>query len=87
MGNYPNPFNGSTTVVFNPEKSGKARLCVFNSRGQRIIVLKDGHCPSGRNELIWDGRNGDGAEVPSGLYWARLETEGGTEVHKMALAR
>ena len=87
MGNYPNPFNGSTTVVFNREKSGKARLCVFNSRGQRIIVLKDGYCPSGRNELIWNGRNGDGAEVPSGLYWARLETEGRTEVHKMALAR
>jgi len=87
VANYPNPFNGNTTLVFDLERSGTVRICIFDLKGRQVIVLKHGSCPRGRNALIWDGRNDNGAEVPSGLYWASLETGGRVTVQRMTLVR
>jgi PKD repeat protein len=65
--NYPNPFNPSTTFVYSLEKSGHARLEVFDISGRRITTLVDADKSAGRHEVSWRPE-----DLPSGLYFSRL---------------
>ncbi len=67
--NYPNPFNPSTTIVFNLEKPGHARLEVFDVSGRRVAQLVDSDRAAGRHEFTW--RPDD---LASGIYFARLSS-------------
>jgi PKD repeat protein len=75
--NYPNPFNPETRIVFDmprPENgSGHlVRLEIYNMLGQKIRTLVDEEMAEGRHEVMWDGRDEDGREVTSGVYFYRL---------------
>jgi hypothetical protein len=51
-------------------------------------VLADGPFPEGYSEVSWDGRDSGGAEVASGIYFYRLETQGGVvETRRLTLSR
>ncbi|MCH8993155.1 MAG: T9SS type A sorting domain-containing protein, partial [Acidobacteria bacterium] len=74
--NYPNPFNAGTTVPFTIRDVGAAgaidvRVEVFNVLGQRVVTLHEGQLAAGHYALQWDGRDGSGRAVASGLYFYR----------------
>ena len=77
--NFPNPFNGSTTITYAMPATGEARLSVYSMAGQRVAVLAQGWHGSGVHQVKWDGRNRAGDEVGSGTYALRLETEAGRQ--------
>lgn len=87
--NYPNPFNPATTIEFyNPRnRAVDATLEVFNILGQRVIVLFDGQAAPGVTSIAWDGRDGAGQPVASGIYFYRLKTETLTDTKKMILLK
>lgn len=85
--NWPNPFNPQTTVGFVLAEAGPVRVGVHDARGRLVRVLIEEHLPAGNHHVLWDGRDGDGRDVASGVYLARLLTTGGERVHKMTLAR
>lgn len=87
LGNHPNPFNPATTVSFSLPREGSARLAVYDARGQQVALLADGVFPAGEHEVRWNGRDAGGQAVPSGVYFARLFTEGGGRTHKLVLTR
>ncbi len=87
LGNHPNPFNPVTTVSFTLSEAGSARLAVFDARGQQIALLADGSYPAGDHDVRWDGRDQSGQTMPSGVYFARLDTGAGGRTHKLVLAR
>ena len=87
LGNHPNPFNPVTTVSFTLSEAGSARLAVFDARGQQIASLADGSDPAGDHDVRWDGRDQSGQTMPSGVYFARLDTGAGSRTHKLVLAR
>lgn len=87
MGNYPNPFNPSTTVIFELEEPGMADLGIFNGLGQRIRTLVRGAMSPGCHELVWDGRDDAGRTATSGVYFARLRQGTKTAAHEMLLLR
>lgn len=87
VGNYPNPFNPQTVITYAVSASGRVRLEVVDLRGRLIATLVDGMVAEGRHEVIWDGRDGEGREVPSGVYIARLDAGGRIARAKMALMR
>lgn len=70
--NYPNPFNPSTTISYSLAESGHARIIVFNSLGQQVRTLADGPQSAGVHVVQWDGRNENGQNVSSGVYFYRL---------------
>ena len=86
--NYPNPFNPQTRIKYELPHAGKVVLKVYNIVGQEIRTLVDGQRPSGTYSVIWDGRDGSGRGVASGVYLYRLEAEGQwVQIRKMVLLR
>jgi hypothetical protein len=86
VGNVPNPFNPSTSIVFAAPATGAARLDIFDIAGRRVRTLA-GLARAGRNEWTWDGTDTRGRPAPSGIYVARLAAPGFTGTHRMVLAR
>ncbi|NOY78095.1 MAG: T9SS type A sorting domain-containing protein [Calditrichaeota bacterium] len=82
--NYPNPFNGVTTIRFSISRRARVRLDIFNLTGQKITTLFDGVLPAGEKSVFWDGTNAKNAAVPSGTYLCKLEIDGRTQtLHKL----
>ncbi len=53
-----------------------------------VRTLVDGHRPAGSYSVVWDGRDGTGGDVASGVYLYRLEVEGQVvQVRRMVLLR
>ncbi len=91
--NYPNPFNPSTAIVVDvPEGEVKGdriktRIAIYTLRGQLVRVLLDDEKEAGRYLLHWDGRNGRGESVGSGVYLYRMESGDFSSVRKMVLMK
>jgi hypothetical protein len=91
--NYPNPFNPSTRISYALPVESRVRIHVYDIGGRLIRTLVDGVQTAGHLSVEWDGRNGAGGAVGSGVYFYRIEargTQGGqtyTSVRKAALIR
>ncbi len=85
--NYPNPFNATTEIRYELKKTDKVRLSVLDLRGRIIRIILNGIQPGGMNRTVWDGKDGLGRGVPSGMYFCRLETEYGYAVRKLILLK
>lgn len=85
--NYPNPFNPNTVISFTAKDGGKARLDIFNLKGQTVRILLDSEVKSGTHGLAWDGKDASGHPVAAGLYFYRLELNGQTQTRKMLLIK
>ncbi len=70
LGNYPNPFNPSTTLRFALPQAGEVTLQVFDLLGRRVATMALGARAAGLNEARFDA-----AGLPSGLYVYRLEVK------------
>ena len=84
---HPNPFNPVTKLAYTLPAPGHARVTVFDARGRRVRVLGDGHHDAGPHSVIWDGRDAAGRELPSGVYFSRLESTVGAATRKLVLVR
>ena len=76
LGNYPNPFNPTTTIRFDLPEASRVKLVIYNILGQKVITLQDQICSAGYKSVRWDGRTTGMSEVASGLYFYRLEVKG-----------
>lgn len=82
MGNFPNPFNGSTIIKYELRESRHVQLEVWDVSGHRIATLVDGVQDAGLHEVPFRAD-----EIPSGMYLARLDTEDRTQTHTMILMK
>lgn len=83
----PNPFNPSTRIVCSMPAAGRWRLELFACTGRRVRVLLDGWQEAGTREVVWDGRDGAGRALGSGVYLARLSGPGGSRGLKLVLLK
>jgi hypothetical protein len=69
----PNPFRAGTELRFALPASGRVDLDVIDVRGRVVARVLDGELrPAGRHAVRWDGRDGAGRSVASGVYFLRL---------------
>ena len=83
----PNPFNPMTEIRFSLPSDGAVGLRVFDARGHQVRTLLGEVMPAGEHVVVWDGRDGRGRAVASGVYFSRLETGAGDLLKKMMLVR
>jgi hypothetical protein len=85
--NYPNPFNPSTTIMFNVPSDGKVNLSIYNIKGQLVKTLIDEPLKAGPNTIVWNGLDNNNNQTASGVYFYKMSTSGRTEVKKMVLMK
>ena len=85
--NYPNPFNSETVIGFALPVAQPVELTVFNMLGQQVAVLLRGPRAAGQYAVRWDGRDGRGNALASGVYFYRLATPEREEIRKLLLLR
>lgn len=69
---YPNPFNPTTTIAFTLETGAKVSLRIYDVQGAVVRTLRDEILPQGLHEARWDGRDDNGLQVATGVYFVRL---------------
>jgi len=87
VGNYPNPFNPSTTIAFEIDKIMSVSIDIYNAKGQLVRTLSEAVYPAGRHTLTWNGNDDSDQSVSSGIYFYRLTTEKGSDTRKMLLLK
>ncbi len=89
QGNYPNPFNPTTTISFSiAQMSSFVNLEVFNIKGQKVKKLVDDEIlPAGKHSIIWDGRDLNGDIVGSGIYFYKLKADNFESIKKMIILK
>ncbi len=85
--NYPNPFNSGTVLRFDLSVRSEVLLAIYNLSGQRVAVLVSGARAAGVYSIEWDGRDGAGRALASGMYISRLELAGQVQTRKLMLLR
>lgn len=84
---HPNPFRESAKLDFELSGKGPVSLSVYNIRGQKVATLAEGELPAGKHRLAWNGKDRQGRQAASGLFFIRLEQEGRSVVRKAVLLR
>jgi hypothetical protein len=79
---YPNPFNPSTTIRFLLTRREHVRLIVFNLMGRKITTLMDEMREAGHHSILFESR-----DLPSGMYFIRLETPTFTQTRAMEFVK
>jgi hypothetical protein len=74
--NYPNPFNPSTTIQFSSDQTAQIRIVIYDVLGREIRELTNSSYFPGVYSLNWDGRNNEGSQLPSGVYYLRMVASG-----------
>ncbi len=80
--NYPNPFNPSTTIEYAIAKPGLVTLDVYNTLGQKVAILVNQTQSAGRYTVNFNMPN-----LPTGIYFYRLQTNQFVDVQKMILLK
>lgn len=75
MQNYPNPFNPNTHIAFSLPQSAKVEASVYNTLGQRVLILYQGKLDAGTHRFEWNGQNSGEQNVSSGVYLLRINVK------------
>ena len=85
--NVPNPFNPMTEIQFALPRNGPVTLKVFDVRGALVRTLVAETLEAGHHVRVWQGRDDRDQQVPSGVYFYRLEADGKVLTNRMTLVK
>jgi len=75
ISNYPNPFYDATTIHYSLPQYSVGMIAIFNSKGQKVKEIPVSYI---ENSVSWTGIDEQHKQVPSGVYFYRLESENTT---------
>ena len=81
------PFNPNTTISYYLPEQNLVTLDIYNAAGLHIVRLVEHEQGSGPHSVPWDGRDGQGIETSSGIYFLRLSVGGAARTAKVLLIR
>jgi len=87
--NHPNPFNPATTIRYRVSSDGgsfRTAIRIYDILGNEVVTLVDRIQGPGEHAVVWDGRDGGGSDVSSGIYFYRL-ISGGTVVETKRMVK
>jgi hypothetical protein len=80
--NHPNPFFGSTNIVFTLEEPNIVTLNVYNIIGRAVATLVDDELEAGKHSIAWNA-----AGLPSGVYYYELSSGGLVQTRRCVLLK
>ncbi|MGK9477012.1 T9SS type A sorting domain-containing protein [Melioribacter sp. OK-6-Me] len=80
---YPNPFSSSTAIPYGLHNENDVTVTIYDVLGRVVRKFNVGRQTVGTHSIIWDGTNGIGQKVASGIYFYKLEAGGESQVKKM----
>ncbi len=85
--NIPNPFNPTTRISFGITEPATVSIRIYDASGKLVRILLEGGRSPGHYDEVWDGCNGNGLPVASGVYFYRLRAGNFTQTRKMVLTK
>ncbi|MCK4223778.1 MAG: T9SS type A sorting domain-containing protein [candidate division Zixibacteria bacterium] len=85
--NYPNPFNPDCEIKYALPTNCQVTLTIYNVLGQKVKVLVDEYQSAGNKLVKWDGKDDQGREVTSGVYFYRIQAGDFVQSKKMVLMK
>jgi hypothetical protein len=80
--NYPNPFNASTTIKYELPRQSRVTIEIYDILGRKISLLIDKQMPASYHQVIWNA-----GDIPSGVYFYKLQADDFSETKKMLLLK
>lgn len=80
--NFPNPFDGNTTIRYTVPRDSRVKLTVYNVLGEKVAVLLDARQAAGTWAVRWDAEG-----LAQGVYFVMLSANGETDAHKLVYLR
>jgi hypothetical protein len=79
---FPTPFNPSTKIRYSVPQSSNVVIKVFDILGNEIETLINENKNTGTYEITWYAEN-----LPSGVYFYRIQAGSFVETKKMVLMK
>ena len=80
--NYPNPFNPTTKIEFALPKTGLTKIIIYDFLGREVQTLINKELNAGYHEINIDAKN-----LPSGVYFYRIQSGDFVQTKKMILMK
>jgi hypothetical protein len=81
----PNPFTDKTCLEYFIKEPGPVAVTIFDLRGRKIKILEGNSDGQEKHSVIWDGKDGAGVPVPSGIYMGSVRTK--KDIHRCKIIR
>jgi hypothetical protein len=73
---WPNPFCAATSIEFQMSVAQAIKLVVYDQAGRAVRTLIDAQLAAGQHDIGWNGLDGRGERLSSGVYFCRLSIGG-----------
>jgi len=85
--NFPNPFNPITTIRYSIPTDAHVELVIINLNGQVVRTLVNNDQRADFYNVVWNGRNQNGNEVATGMYFYRIQAGKLSDIKKLMLIK
>jgi len=90
--NYPNPFNPETWIPFDLAEDAAVEIEIYSEKGTLVRRLPLGYTDAGiyrqqDKAAYWDGRNANGEQIASGVYFYRIQAGDYNQIRKMVILK
>ena len=79
---YPNPFNSTAAITYELPSRQRVSISVYDVLGRQVGILVDGDVHAGRHQVMWDA-----GELPSGIYFVRMNVGEYRQTRKIMLLK
>jgi hypothetical protein len=86
-GNYPNPFNPSTSISYTVKTPSQVNITIYNLKGEKVRTLVNESKANGFYKTIWNGKDDSGKAVSSGVYLYRMQADNYVSTKRMMLMK
>ncbi len=87
QGNYPNPFNPTTTIRYALNTDEKVEIEIYNIKGQTVKTLVNEDQAAGYHSVVWNGKDNSNKQSASGIYFYKFKAGNIVSMKKMILLK
>lgn len=84
---YPNPFNPSTTIVYQLPYASYVSITIYDLLGREVWTMQEHAAVPGIHKVAWNGINNVNTKVGSGIYICKVTSSNNSSSIKLLLLK